>query len=59
MSEALNSLLPEYQFSEHHMTVVLGKPDRVFEAVEAMDLSDSRIARTLMRLWRIPAKVVM
>ncbi len=58
MSDALNSLLPEYQFSEHHTTVVLGKPDRVFEAVEAMDLSDSRIARVLMRLWRIPAKMV-
>lgn len=59
MSEALNSLLPEYEFSEHHTTVVLGKPDRVFEAVEAMELSDSSIARVLMRLWRIPAKVVM
>ncbi|MEQ8733490.1 MAG: hypothetical protein RIC29_01085 [Rhodospirillaceae bacterium] len=58
MSDTLNSLLPEYQFSEHHTTVVLGKPDQVFDAVEAMDLSDSRIARVLMRLWRIPAKMV-
>jgi hypothetical protein len=59
MSDALNSLLPEYQFSEHHTTVVLGSPARVFAAVEAMDLSDSRIARVLMSLWRIPAKVVL
>lgn len=59
MSEILNSLLPEYQFSEHHTNVVLGKPDCVFEAVEAMDLSDSTIARVLMRLWRIPAKLVI
>lgn len=58
MSDVLNSLLPEYQFSEHHTTVVLGKQDRVFEAVEAMDLSDSRVARVLMRLWRIPAKML-
>ena len=58
MSDALNSLLPEYQFSEHHTIVVLAKPDRVFAAVEAMDLSDSRIARVLMRLWRIPAKAI-
>lgn len=59
MSDVLNNLLPEYQFSEHHTNVVLGKPERVFEAVEAMDLSDSTIARVLMRLWRIPAKLVM
>lgn len=59
MSDVLNSLLPEYQFSEHHTTVVLGKPERVFEAVEGMDLSDSTIARVLMRLWRIPAKLMI
>lgn len=57
MSEALNNLLPEYQFSEHHTTVVLGKQEKVFAAVEDMDLSDSTIARGLMRLWRIPAKL--
>ena len=57
MSEALNSLIPEYQFSEHHTTVVLAKPERVFEAVEAMDLTDSSIAKVLMRLWRIPARI--
>ena len=59
MSDALDSLLPEYQFTEHHTIVVLGKRDQVFAAVEAMDLGDSRIARILMRLWRIPAKLVM
>lgn len=59
MSDALNSLLPEYQFSEHHTTVVLGKPEQVFASVEDMDLSDSSIARILMRLWRIPAKLVI
>lgn len=58
MSDALNSLIPEYQFSEHHTTVVLAKPDRVFKAVEDMDLTDSSIARALMRLWRIPARMV-
>lgn len=40
------------------MTVVLGKPERVFDAVEAMDLTDSDIARILMRLWRIPARII-
>ena len=59
MSEALDSLLPKYQFTEHHTTVVLGTQAHVFAAVEAMDLSDSQIARILMRLWRIPAKLMM
>ena len=57
MSDTLDSLIPEYQFSEHHTTVVLAKPERVFEAVEAMDLTDSSIAKLLMRLWRIPARL--
>jgi hypothetical protein len=59
MSNVLNSLLPEYQFTEHHMTVVLATPERTFEAVEAMDLGDSTIARVLMNLWRIPARLVI
>jgi hypothetical protein len=59
VSDALNRLLPDYQFSEHHTTVVLAQPDRVFAAVEAMELSDSRIAQVLMRLWRIPVKVIV
>ena len=57
MSKSLHSLLPDYQFSEQHTTVVLAKPERVFEAVEAMDITDSTIARVLMRLWRIPARL--
>lgn len=59
MSDLLNSLLPTYQFSEHHTTVVLATPERTFAAVEAMDLSDSRIADVLMTLWRIPARLVI
>ncbi len=57
MSDVLNSLVPDYQFSEHHTTVVLAQPVRVFEAVEAMDITDSTIAKALMRLWRIPARI--
>lgn len=59
MSDILNSLLPKYQFSEHHTTVVLATPERTWEALEAMDLSDSRIANVLMTLWRIPARLVI
>lgn len=59
MSDVLNRLLPEYQFSEHHTAFVRGRLEDVFEAVEAMELSDSRIAHTLIRLWRIVARVLM
>ena len=38
MSDALNSLLPEYEFKEHHTTVVLGTPEQVFASVEDLSL---------------------
>lgn len=59
MSEVLDRLLPVYEFSERHRIVVHAGMDRTFEAVEAMDLTDSSIARTLMTLWRIPARVMV
>lgn len=31
----------------------------VFNAVEEMDLTDSTVARALMALWRIPARIIL
>ena len=59
MPSALNRLMPVYEFSEHHQTVVNGTPADVFAAIEATDLSDSRLAQVLMAIWRIPARVFM
>jgi hypothetical protein len=55
----LDRLLPRYQFTEHHCTTVAATAERTFAAVEAVDLTDSRIARVLQALWRIPARLFM
>jgi hypothetical protein len=57
MSAALDRLLPRYQFVEKHATVVRADPAAAFAAIEATDLSDSGLARALMALWRIPARL--
>jgi hypothetical protein len=59
MCRHLKRLLPQYQFSEHHWTVVDATPEQAFAAVESVDLGDSRLARGLMYLWRIPARLFM
>jgi hypothetical protein len=57
MTSALDRLLPRYQFVERHKTVVTATPQRAFAAIEAVDLSDSDLARGLMAVWRIPARL--
>ena len=59
MSAALERLLPRYQFVERHRILVSAPVAEVYAAVAAMDLADSSIARTLMALWRIPARVIL
>lgn len=59
MSAALERLLPRYQFVERHRIHVSAPVAEVYAAVAAMDLSDSSIARGLMALWRIPARVIL
>lgn len=59
MSTALNVLLPAYQFVERHQIVVRATPLRAFARVAEVDLPDSQIARGLMYLWRIPARLFM
>ncbi len=59
MSAALERLLPRYQFVERHRILVSAPVAEVYAAVVAMDLADSSIARTLMALWRIPARVIL
>ncbi|MBL8644905.1 MAG: hypothetical protein JNK21_13300 [Rhodospirillaceae bacterium] len=59
MSKHLDQILPRYQFFEHHQTVVQASPERAFAAIEGVDLPDSRLARALMFLWRIPARLFL
>lgn len=59
MCKILNRLLPAYQFSEHHWVTVSASPAAAFAAVAAVDLTDSGLARALMAVWRIPARLFM
>ena len=57
MTSALDRLLPRYQFVERHRIVVRAAPDAAFVAIEAVDLSDSKIAQGFMAVWRILARL--
>ncbi|MBL8629566.1 MAG: hypothetical protein JNM81_08060 [Rhodospirillaceae bacterium] len=59
MCTNLNRLLPKYEFSEHHGVTVQASPEDAFAAVAMVDLTDSALARGLMALWRIPARLFM
>jgi hypothetical protein len=59
MSKHLDQLVPDFEFSEHHSTIVTASVTDAFQAVEAADLSDSKIAAVLMAVWRIPARLFM
>lgn len=59
MTSALDRLLPRYQFVERHRIVVRATPNAAFAAIEAVDLSDSKIAQGFMAVWRIPARLLM
>ena len=57
MSEIIEYILPRYQFMEHHSIKVRANINEVFTEVIEMDLTDSLIARILMSLWRVPARI--
>lgn len=59
MPAGLDGLLPRYQFVERHRITVVATPAQAFAAVEAVDLTDSVLARGLMYLWRIPARLFL
>jgi len=59
MSLILDRLLPDYQFVERHRVTVAAGPEAAFEQAAAVDLTDSRIARGLMYVWRLAARLVM
>lgn len=52
----IDRILPHYQFVERHWTIADAPIERVFSIVENVDLSDSRIAKALQAIWRIPAR---
>lgn len=55
----LDRVLPRYQFSERHHVTVGASVAEAFDAIAKVDLPDSRIARVLQSLWRIPARLFM
>lgn len=58
-SAELDRILPQFHFTERHWTTVRAPPVKVFDAIEAVDLADSTIAKTLMAIWRIPARAFL
>lgn len=55
----LDRVLPDFQFVERHHAVIEADPATVFAATEAVDLSDSLVARILMAIWRVPARLFL
>lgn len=53
----LDSLLPQFQFSEYHETVVARPVERVFPLLKTMDFTQSRTIRFLFRLRGLPRQM--
>ncbi|MDR0784248.1 MAG: hypothetical protein LBE83_10895 [Propionibacteriaceae bacterium] len=61
----LDYYLPTYQYSDRYETVIQASPERVYEALQAVSLNESKITRFLLGLrtifspsqWRAPADV--
>jgi len=43
----LNNYLPEYDFAEKHEIVVKSSPEKIFEAIQELDMGKSRIIKIL------------
>ena len=46
----LDHYLPEYDFSEKHKTVIHSSSEKIFEAIHNMDMSKSKVIKTLFLL---------
>lgn len=49
----LNYYLPKYDFAEKHNIIIKSSPEKVFKAVYNMDMSKSRVIKTLFRIRAI------
>lgn len=54
----LDDLMPVYDVSERHHTVVRAPPSTVFAAIKSLDLSDSHLVRALLFVRAVPALAV-
>ena len=54
MISLLDKYLPQYQFSETHKILINAKPERIWQAIEHVDTSDSKVVRFLFRLRGMP-----
>jgi len=51
----INQILPKYDEREYHQIEISGDRTEVYEAVRALDFSDSFLIRTLFRMRGLPA----
>jgi hypothetical protein len=50
--------MSEYQFSEHHQTLVISNPEILFQSIKDMDFKQSPLIRTLFRIREIPWRIL-
>ncbi len=48
----------DFQFAEKHAILVHASPERVFESIRNVDLSESRIIRTLIAIRMLPQRLL-
>ena len=58
MNSLLDKYLPEYHFSETHSILIEANRETVWQAIEQVDASDSKIIRFLFRLRGMPKESV-
>ncbi|MDF9408835.1 MAG: hypothetical protein A4E52_00932 [Pelotomaculum sp. PtaB.Bin013] len=49
-SRKLNNYLPEYDFAEKHKIVVKSSPEKIFEAIQNLDMGKSKIIKNLIKI---------
>jgi len=54
----LDQHIPDYHFSEYHRISISAPVERIYEAIEGLDVSSSIITRVLYALRRMPANAV-
>ena len=52
-SQRLNYYLPEYDFAEKHKIVIHSSPEKLFKAIHSVDISESKVIKTLLMLRNI------
>ena len=54
----LDIFMPEYQFREHHQTLVASTPEILFQSVQDMDFKQSPLIRPLFQIREIPGRII-